>query len=36
MMSLRWRALRTTTEDLARWLRRRLYLTAEQVRQNRR
>lgn len=31
-MSLRWRMLRAATEDLTRWLRRRLYLTAEQVR----
>jgi hypothetical protein len=34
MMSLRWRALRAATEELVRWLRRRLYLTAEQVRRN--
>ena len=34
MMSLRWRAIRATTEDLTRWLRRRLYLTAEQVKRN--
>ena len=34
MMSLRWRALRANTEDLTRWLRRRLYLTAEQVKRN--
>jgi hypothetical protein len=33
-MSLRWRALRASTEDLTRWLRRRLYLTAEQVKRN--
>ena len=32
--SLRWRAIRATTEDLTRWLRRRLYLTAEQVKRN--
>jgi hypothetical protein len=32
LFALRWRALRATTEDLARWLRRRLYVTAEQVR----
>ncbi len=34
MMSLRWRAIRGTTEDLTRWLRRRLYLTSEQVKRN--
>jgi hypothetical protein len=32
IMSLRWRALRQSTEELAYWLRRRLYLTTEQVR----
>jgi hypothetical protein len=32
VMSLRWRALRMATEDMARWVRRRLYLTPEQVR----
>jgi hypothetical protein len=30
--SVRWRALRASTEDLTRWLRRRLYVTKEQVR----
>jgi hypothetical protein len=34
VMSLRWRAIRAATEDLTRWLRRRLYLTAEQVKRN--
>jgi hypothetical protein len=29
--SARWRALRASTEDLTRWLRRRLYVTKEQV-----
>jgi hypothetical protein len=33
-MLLRWRALRAATADLTRWLRRRLYLTAEQVRRD--
>jgi hypothetical protein len=32
LISLRWRALRRATEDVARWLRQRLYLTAGQVR----
>jgi len=30
--SLRWRTLQRVTEDVPRWLRQRLYLTAEQVR----
>lgn len=30
--SMRWRTLRWATEDVPRWLRQRLYLTAEQVR----
>jgi len=30
--SIRWRALHSATLDLARWVRRRLYLTPEQVR----
>lgn len=30
--SLRWRALHRAAEDVPRWLRQRLYLTAEQVR----
>jgi hypothetical protein len=30
--SLRWRALQRAAEDVPRWLRQRLYLTAEQVR----
>jgi len=30
--SIRWRALRAATEDLAHWVRRRLYVTTEQVR----
>jgi len=34
IMSLRWRALRANTEDLTRWLRRRLYLTSEQIKRN--
>jgi hypothetical protein len=29
--SVRWRALRATTGDLTRWLRRRLYVTKEQA-----
>ncbi|HVO71420.1 MAG TPA: hypothetical protein VMT24_15325 [Aggregatilineaceae bacterium] len=29
--SARWRALRASTEDLTRWLRRRLYVTKEQA-----
>jgi hypothetical protein len=29
--SVRWRALRASTEDLTRWLRRRLYVTKEQA-----
>lgn len=32
LLSVRWRALRETTRDLSAWVRRRLYLTAEQVR----
>ncbi len=32
VFSLRWRALRESTRDLTVWVRRRLYLTAEQVR----
>lgn len=31
IFSLRWRALRESTRDLAVWIRRRLYLTADQV-----
>ena len=29
--SVRWRALRSSTEDLTRWVRRRLYVTKEQA-----
>ncbi len=32
LFSLRWQALRRATEDVGRWLRRRLYVTPEQVR----
>lgn len=32
VFSIRWRALHAATLDLARWVRRRLYLTSEQVR----
>jgi len=32
LLSLRWRALRRATEDVGRWLRRRLYVTPEQAR----
>jgi hypothetical protein len=32
VFSLRWRALRRGTEELSYWLRRRLYLTPDQVR----
>jgi len=32
VLSARWRALRQATDDIARWLRQRLYLTDEQVR----
>lgn len=32
LFSIRWRALRAQTHDLTRWLRRRLYVTAGQVR----
>lgn len=35
MLSLRWQALRRATEDVGRWLRRRLYVTPEQVRPGR-
>jgi hypothetical protein len=31
IFSLRWRALRESTRDLAAWIRRRLYVTTEQV-----
>ncbi|MBI5958628.1 MAG: hypothetical protein HY866_07835 [Chloroflexi bacterium] len=31
--SLRWRALRKATEDLAHWMRRQLYVTRDQVRE---
>jgi len=31
IFGLRWRALRQTTEDTARWVRRRLYVTQDQV-----
>lgn len=31
IFSLRWRALRESTRDMTAWIRRRLYLTAEQV-----
>lgn len=34
VMSLRWRELRVATEDLAHWVRRRLYVTPDQVRRN--
>ncbi len=34
VLSLRWRALRSTTLDLSVWLRRRLYLTADQVKRD--
>ncbi len=32
LFGMRWRALRIATEDLARWVRRRLYVTGDQVR----
>jgi len=32
VLSARWRTLRRATEDIASWLRQRLYLTDEQVR----
>jgi hypothetical protein len=32
VFSLRWRALRRATEDLAHWVRRRLYVAKDQVR----
>ncbi len=32
VFSARWRTLRRATDDIARWLRQRLYLTDEQVR----
>ncbi len=32
VFSLRWRVLRRGTEDMSHWLRRRLYLTPDQVR----
>lgn len=31
VFSLRWRVMRATTRDLTAWVRRRLYVTAEQV-----
>lgn len=31
VFSMRWRTLRRATEDMSHWLRRRLYLTSEQV-----
>ena len=31
LFSVRWRTLRRATDDIARWLRQRLYLTEEQV-----
>jgi hypothetical protein len=31
LFSVRWRALRAATDDLTRWLRRRLYVTADQI-----
>jgi len=34
VFSMRWRTLRRATEDMTRWLRRRLYLTSEQVQQS--
>ncbi|MBN1562890.1 MAG: hypothetical protein JXA10_03580 [Anaerolineae bacterium] len=34
ILSLRWRALRATTLDLSLWMRRRLYVTPDQVRQD--
>ncbi|MBN1681261.1 MAG: hypothetical protein JW966_13320 [Anaerolineae bacterium] len=33
LFSLRWRALRAATENAGRWLRRRLYVTQEQLAQ---
>lgn len=35
ILSVRWRALRYQTEDMVRWVRRRLYVTDDQLRQNR-
>jgi len=32
VLSIRWRALRAQTLDLTRWLRRRLYVTTDQIR----
>lgn len=32
MFSIRWRALRRATEDMARWVRKKLYVTPGQVR----
>ena len=32
VLSIRWRALRAQTLDPTRWLRRRLYVTADQIR----
>ena len=34
VFSLRWRALRESTLDMALWVRRKLYVTAEQIRRN--
>lgn len=34
IFSLRWRAMRESTRDLAAWIRRRLYVTAGQIRQS--
>lgn len=34
VFSVRWRALHAATIDLARWVRRKLYLTPEQVRRS--
>lgn len=32
VLSLRWRAIRRATEDMARWVRRKLYVTPNQLR----
>ena len=34
VFSLRWRALRRSTRDLAAWVRRRLYVTVDQFKRN--
>lgn len=34
IMTIRWRALRSATEDMPRWIRRRLYVTPDQIRRN--